>query len=174
MLRRLFVVAAAVPILLVVAWWSRRRGATWEETGARCLLVGSVLLIVCVTLFPFPVAARWWKPWHFRHAQLVPLHTIRDQLSEGGLQAAQVFGNVLVFAPFGFALPLVWERARRAHVTIVAGALLSLAVELTQLFVPTHTTDVDDLLLNTLGTALGFAAVAVLLRARDRAREPVG
>jgi glycopeptide antibiotics resistance protein len=85
-----------------------------------------------------------------------------------------VFGNVLVFAPFGFALPLVWERARRAHVTIVAGALLSLAVELTQLFVPTHTTDVDDLLLNTLGTALGFAAVAVLLRARDRAREPVG
>ena len=164
MLRRLF----------VVAWWNRRRGATWEETGARCLLVGSVLLIVCVTLFPFPVAARWWKPWHFRHAQLVPFHTIRDQLSEGGLQAAQVFGNVLLFVPFGFALPLVWERARRAHVTIAAGALVSLAVELTQLFVPTHTTDVDDLLLNILGTALGFAAVAVVLRVRRRERELVG
>lgn len=173
MLRRLFVIAATVPILLAVAWWSRRRGASWEDTGARCLLVGSVLLIVCVTLFPFPVAARWWKPWHFRHAQLVPLHTIRDQLSEGGLQAAQVFGNVLVFAPFGFALPLVWERARRAPVTIAAGALLSLAVELTQLFVPTHTTDIDDLLLNTLGAALGFAAAAVVLRARTRDRAPV-
>jgi glycopeptide antibiotics resistance protein len=172
-LRRLFVVAAAVPILLVVAWWSRRHGATWRETGERCLFAASLLLIVCVTLFPFPVAARWWKPWHFRHAQLVPLHTIRDQLSEGGLQAAQVFGNVLLFVPFGFALPLVWERARRAGVTIAAGALVSLAVELTQLFVPTHTTDIDDLLLNTLGAALGFAVVSVVIRARQRARTPV-
>ncbi len=159
--------AAAVPILVVVAVWSRRRGETWRTAGERCLLAASVLLIVVVTLFPFPVTARWWKPWHFRDAQLVPFHTIRDQLSEGGLQAAQVFGNVLVFMPFGFALPFAWRRARRARVTIVVGALLSLAIELTQLFVPTHTSDVDDLILNTLGTALGFAVFYAYERARQ-------
>jgi glycopeptide antibiotics resistance protein len=167
-LRRLFVLAAAVPILVVVAVWSRRRGETWRTAGERCLLAASVLLIVVVTLFPFPVTARWWKPWHFRDAQLVPFHTIRDQLSEGGLQAAQVFGNILVFMPFGFALPFTWRRARRARVTIAFGALLSLAIELTQLFVPTHTSDVDDLILNTLGTALGFAVFYAYERTRQR------
>jgi glycopeptide antibiotics resistance protein len=51
----------------------------------------------------------------------------------------------------------------------LAGAILSLAIELAQLFVPGRVTDVDDLILNTIGALAGsglVALLAILLRRR--------
>jgi glycopeptide antibiotics resistance protein len=77
-------------------------------------------------------------------------------------------GNVALFLPFGFLLPLLAPMDRWWR-TVGAGFALSAAIELTQLAFPgLRRPDVNDVLMNTLGAALGFAAyrLAVGLRAR--------
>lgn len=63
--------------------------------------------------------------------------------------------NAIMFAPLGFLLPAYFERYRHWGRTLAAGFLTSLTVELIQLFT-FRATDVDDLIMNTLGTLAGF------------------
>ena len=67
-----------------------------------------------------------------------------------------VGGNVLGFLPFGFLLPVMSSRLRRAVPIILLGFCVSLAVETIQLATKVGIFDVDDLILNTLGAAAGF------------------
>lgn len=63
--------------------------------------------------------------------------------------------NIVLFIPLGFLLPLLWRRPRSFFYTLSAGFLFSLAIELGQLF-NHRLTDIDDILMNTLGTLCGF------------------
>lgn len=63
--------------------------------------------------------------------------------------------NIFLFVPFGFMLPLIWKEFRKIGRTVLAGGAFSLAIEGSQLF-NRRTTDVDDLLMNTLGAVWGF------------------
>lgn len=73
--------------------------------------------------------------------------------------------NAIMFAPLGFLLPAYFERYRHWGRTLAAGFLTSLTVELIQLFT-FRATDVDDLIMNTLGTLVGFLLVKLVLRRR--------
>ena len=63
--------------------------------------------------------------------------------------------NVVMFMPLGFLLPLIWESFRNAKKVVLMGFLMSLAIEICQLF-NIRTTDIDDLLMNTLGALVGY------------------
>ena len=88
-------------------------------------------------------------------------------------------GNIAVFVPLGAALaaatlPRRTETQQRARLgsrwwlkVVAAGFLLSLGIELAQLTIATRATDVDDVILNTLGTALGVLLIALLIRRSD-------
>ena len=67
-----------------------------------------------------------------------------------------VAGNVLGFLPFGFLLPVMSRRMRRPLTVILLGFCVSLAVETIQLAAKVGIFDVDDLMLNTLGAAVGY------------------
>ena len=73
--------------------------------------------------------------------------------------------NAIMFAPLGFLLPAYFERYRHWGRTLAAGFLTSVAVELIQLFT-FRATDVDDLIMNTLGTLVGFLLAKLVLRRR--------
>ena len=73
--------------------------------------------------------------------------------------------NAIMFAPLGFLLPAYFERYRHWGRTLAAGFLTSLTVELIQLFT-FRATDVDDLIMNTLGTLLGFLLAKLIFRHR--------
>ncbi|MDX1772449.1 MAG: VanZ family protein [Planococcaceae bacterium] len=64
-------------------------------------------------------------------------------------------GNIFMFMPIGFLLPLLWRKFEHIFWTVLAGFLLSLSIELLQL-TQLRSSDVDDLWLNTLGTFIGF------------------
>ena len=74
--------------------------------------------------------------------------------------------NMIMFAPLGFLLPAYFERYRHWGRTLAAGFLTSLAVELIQLFT-FRATDVDDLIMNTLGTLVGFLLAKLIFRHRS-------
>lgn len=69
----------------------------------------------------------------------------------------QVGGNVLAFVPVGLSFAGLGKgRGFKAFGRAVAAAfLLSLLIETLQLFLPTRATDVDDLIFNTAGAAVG-------------------
>ena len=73
--------------------------------------------------------------------------------------------NAVMFAPLGFLLPAYFERYRHWGRTLAAGFLTSLTVELIQLFT-FRATDVDDLIMNTLGTLVGFLIAKLIFRHR--------
>jgi len=67
--------------------------------------------------------------------------------------------NVGGFIPFGFFLYayLTWDRQwnRAAVVTILLGAMISVAIEILQGFIPSRMSGVTDIMTNTLGTGIG-------------------
>ena len=63
--------------------------------------------------------------------------------------------NVLLFVPFGVLLPILWSSFRSLRRTALTGLAVSGVIELAQLFT-FRTTDINDLITNTLGAALGF------------------
>lgn len=73
--------------------------------------------------------------------------------------------NIVMFAPLGFLLPAYFERYRQWQHTLAAGIVTSLTVETIQLLT-FRATDVDDLLMNTLGTVVGFLAAKLIFRHR--------
>lgn len=80
-----------------------------------------------------------------------------------GLFAAflNIGGNVIGFLPFGFILPVMHRNMNRFWLVTLLGFSLSLLVESVQLVCRVGSFDVDDLLLNTVGAALGYIAFAV-------------
>lgn len=64
-------------------------------------------------------------------------------------------GNIVIFMPIGFFIPLLWNKKHSMLKTLAIGFLISFFIEICQLALPRRT-DVDDLWLNTLGTLLGY------------------
>lgn len=63
--------------------------------------------------------------------------------------------NILLFMPLGFLLPAIWSEYRNAKKMVLIGLALSVLIEGLQIFT-FRLTDIDDLITNTLGTALGY------------------
>lgn len=65
-------------------------------------------------------------------------------------------GNVLIFMPAGFFIPILWKNKRGFVFTVCVTFQMSLLVEILQLVLRVGSFDVDDLFLNTLGGMLGY------------------
>ena len=77
---------------------------------------------------------------------------------------SDVIGNIVVFIPIGFAGAGALSRhsnGKRFMLATTGGLLLSLFIETVQFQIATRATDVDDLIFNTLGTALGAGALII-------------
>jgi glycopeptide antibiotics resistance protein len=118
-------------------------------------------------------------------AVLCLLQRCREAEGQAAFLLWDVLGNLAVFVPFGAALAIATLPTRaggRPTCTFgkrwwlrIAGTgfLLSLSIELAQLLIPTRATDVDDVILNTLGTAIGALLVVLCacLGTRDRGQK---
>jgi len=144
----------------------------WAVAGAAALYAA---LLVVITLLPI----RWrsdlaryrtnWRP------QLVPLWNMVVNLRDGDRALATLAGaagNVALFLPLGFLLPLLAPWFDRWWRTVGAGFALSAAIELSQVAFPgVRRPDVNDVLTNTLGAAIGFLAYRLVATA-TRGRAP--
>ena len=71
--------------------------------------------------------------------------------------------NVVMFMPLGFLLPLLWKEYQSLVRTANNGFCFSCGIEFCQLF-NRRVSDVDDLLMNTLGAILGWLIWIVFSR----------
>ncbi len=104
-----------------------------------------------------------------RSVNLKPLQALKDI----SLNPTNFWGNIVLFVPFGLLLVLVSRSCQRLHITLLAGAGLSLFIELLQLF-GTRGTDIDDIILNTLGTLCGYILGKIIVAAKPKLNNKVG
>ena len=102
---------------------------------------------------------------------LVPFREIRrfwvHRAKVGNVIAfVNLAGNVIAFLPYGCFLPILNRRFRNGWLTTLMGLGFSLCVEIIQLIFKVGCFDVDDLMLNTLGAALGYAVFWICNRLR--------
>lgn len=63
--------------------------------------------------------------------------------------------NILMFMPLGFLLPFIWQKMRSFPKVLLTGCFFSLIIEMCQLL-NFRCSDVDDILMNTLGAIVGY------------------
>ncbi|MBE5889937.1 MAG: VanZ family protein [Lachnospiraceae bacterium] len=81
-----------------------------------------------------------------------------------------VFGNVIAFVPFGFFFPMLMKKTKSILLTTLTGFCFSLLVESLQLCLRLGIFDVDDMLLNTIGTFVGAVVYAIAHRVWNKYR----
>ena len=85
----------------------------------------------------------------------------------------QIFLNVLLFVPFGILLPMVSRYFKNPIVTLITGCLFSGIIEIMQYVTGRGLTEVDDVITNTLGAAVGvmlYKLVFAVYRSRVQVR----
>jgi len=117
------------------------------------LLLVVLALIVYGSLYPFN-----FKPDAIDGGVLEAFR----QLSWARAGRGDRISNVLLYLPLGFCLflwlELRWGRVPSMVVTTVLGSLLSLSIEIAQVYVSTRVPSFGDLTLNAFGTLLGATA----------------
>lgn len=88
------------------------------------------------------------------------------ELLGGAAVVTNLVGNIAAFIPFGLFLPILSKKSRGFFIITLLTAELSLLIELTQLVTKVGIFDVDDLLMNTCGGAVGY----LIFFAADRYR----
>lgn len=92
---------------------------------------------------------------------LVPFRTMAADWRGGGWPFVVNFlGNLVAFLPMGAVPRLTWPRRFRPWHAALFGLALSLMIEGGQLYSGRRVFDVDDLILNTIGSVAGFALAA--------------
>lgn len=99
------------------------------------------------------------------HINLIPFRTIAQQLAgEIGVNANDIVSvaalnlaaNLLLFSPLGFFMPAIWDKFISFKRTILAGLCIVILIETIQFFIG-RSADIDDVILNVVGIAIGFS-----------------
>jgi glycopeptide antibiotics resistance protein len=131
--------------------------------AARAGVIAWTGLIAVLAVLPFgTVVARHPVAW----VAIIPFDTVTHALARGLTPATfvSVVGNIAAFVPIGLLAPLGWQRWRTWSAALALGIGISLAIEASQLAISIavgvsyRRADVDDVILNGLGTAIGYGA----------------
>ncbi|OLP64232.1 hypothetical protein BACPU_27120 [Bacillus pumilus] len=144
------------------------------ELGLACLFFYTNILLY-LTVFPNRFSAARDQV----SVNLIPFHSIYQNLHAyhhgyPNLVFLNLAGNILLFVPLGFFLchhfrTLRWQKS------IFAGFILSTVIEVFQWIfsqsgIITRSSDIDDMILNTLGTAIGCIVYQVYRRRKEKIR----
>ena len=160
---------AAFWLLLRAAVWLRQRRIDWKREALLLLMYINLAVILRFVLYPMAMADGRVQPLLLDPAaalhpriNLIPLVKLTAVRSKK-FMLMNILGNVSLFLPTGFILPILYRRLDSFWKVTAIGALMSLGVELLQLLFRARITDIDDLILNTLGVMIGYG-VYVLAR----------
>lgn len=130
----------------------------------RELVAGILFIFLCLLSY------RVFEPFRFtlekvNKPNLIPvinsLRMIRTAAAtqhEPLIRLVQVllWGNLLIFTPIGFLVSVLFKGLRSSWKILLVGAAISITIETLQLVLAVRVFDVDDIILNSLGTWLGY------------------
>lgn len=148
-LRTIWLTMLFLLILWTVVGRKTKRRIIWKRFNG-VVFLGIMAAILYVTLFDRgerPQEPVWIPFYSFVEAKIQP-ELYRSMLM-----------NIFLFLPFGLSLPnILPKKAHPVAATIAFAMLLSMGIEAAQLVYGLGRCEVDDVIMNTLGAAMGTAA----------------
>ncbi|EQB87226.1 glycopeptide antibiotics resistance protein [Clostridium punense] len=151
--------------ILIVIWSSYRFIVLkkMQKKNMKREIVVNVFFIYFLVVIGLTICKRAmleFSFYHSFHTNYIPLvETIKmfkNNTMGIGYGFYNVIGNILLFMPLGFFIPLLFQRKNNVRAVAKYGFITSLTIEIIQFFTAINLTDVDDLIFNTLGTILGL------------------
>ena len=159
---------AAIWIITRITVWIKKKHIDWKREALLLLIYINMAVIFRFTFFPMSKVDGHIQPLIFDIAtafpfrvNLIPMVNLFDYDSKRDLML-NVIGNVAMFIPSGIVLPIVYKRLDTFGKVILAGAGISLCIEILQLPFSVRATDIDDLILNTIGVIIGNGIYALI------------
>jgi glycopeptide antibiotics resistance protein len=134
------------------------------KTATWIIFTAYLLILVKLIFFKLPLyiiltsfKSDYYNIW--LSINLIPFKTIIPYLQ--GIPAVNIaienlLGNVLLFLPFGFLLPLLTQKINSYKRIFITAIIFSFSLEIAQLTLHVGSFDVDDIILNTTGAMLGY------------------
>jgi glycopeptide antibiotics resistance protein len=165
----LFVSITLAWLLIRMVCCVRARRVDIRRELTLLLVYISLVVVARFTFFPFSRVNGMIQPLVFDletavppRLNVVPLVNLFDYESRREL-LLNLIGNTLMFLPLGMVWPIAFRRLHTHKDVLLSGFATSLCIEILQLPFYDRVSDIDDLLLNTLGFAAGYG---ILLLAR--------
>ena len=142
--------------------WVKQRRIDWKREAVLLLMYVNFAVIIRFVFFPMSRINGKVQPLRFDSSavfpfklNLIPFVHLTEYDSKKEL-LLNVIGNTAMFIPSGIVLSSIYKKLNSVCKVIGVGALISLCIEIIQLPFFERTSDIDDLLLNTLGVAIGY------------------
>lgn len=155
--------------LVIFGWFCFRLGANLKSRNfclkreaLQLLMLFNLAVISRMVFHPMATVDGKIQPlifeaataWPFR-LNLVPFVNLFDYESRRDL-LLNIIGNCTMFIPTGIVVPCLYKNLRSFRKTLLTGFLISLSIEIIQLPFAVRASDIDDLILNTLGVVMGY------------------
>ena len=162
------IVFTAIWIINRIRIWISQKQIDWKQEAVLLLMYINLAVIIRFAFFPMSKVDGRVQPLIFDTAtafpfrvNLFPLVNLFDYDSKRDL-LLNVIGNVAMFIPSGIVLPIIYKRLDTFVKVLLAGGGISLCIEIIQLPFSVRATDIDDLILNTVGVIVGYRIYALI------------
>ena len=150
--------------------WTQQKKVVWKREALLLLMYINLAVLIRFVFYPFFTVNGEVQPLIINmsslqplRVNLIPLVNILDYDIKREA-AINIIGNISMFIPTGVIMPILYKRLDCFWKVLLAGAGLSFVIEVIQLLFPGSVTDIDDLILNTLGVAVGYGIYAACKR----------
>lgn len=160
-----------VPVWILLrkrAYIAKRGQLVWGREILVNLFFIYSLAVAAITVFPIGIGigSMWGRiSW-------VPFTETHWLLHDPFVAVLNLVGNIVLFVPLGFFLPLLSPRFEGIGTTVLTGLVVSACIESLQFIGIAgwgwRSADIDDLILNTVGTAVGYGVYAAGRRVWQR------
>ena len=140
-----------------------------SKSRKRIRILGKILFVLYIIfIIYFLIFSDWYgrtgemQEYHYNLVLFKEIKRFWEYRDQVGMFAmfTNLFGNVIIFMPFGFFMPMA-SKYRSLFSTVFYSFGLSLCVETFQLVTKVGSFDVDDMFLNTLGGIAGYICVCM-------------
>ena len=151
-------------------WWFREKKFSLKREAELILVYICLVVVARFTFFPFSRVNGQIQPLLFDPAQVFPprinlipvVYLLDYEIRREAL--INVIGNTAMFVPLGIILPGVFRQLNTHGKILAAGVGFSLFIEILQLPFFGRVSDIDDLLLNSLGFFIGYGIYLIVKR----------
>lgn len=152
----------------------RQKHLNWKRELQLILVYICIVVVVRFTFFPFSKVDGKIQPlifdiatmWPFR-INWIPFVNLFDYPDTRDI-LINVIGNTTMFVPLGIVWPIVFKELDTHTKIIAAGIGCSLLIEFLQLPFYVRVSDIDDLILNSLGYLAGYRIYLLVKKARKK------
>jgi len=155
--------------------WIQQKRIAWKREALLLLMLINLAVLIRFVFYPFFTVNGKVQPLIINMGSIQPLRIILIPLVNildydiKREAAINIIGNISMFIPTGIIMPILYKRLDRFWKVLLAGAWLSFGIEMIQLLFPGSVTDIDDLILNAAGVAIGYGIYKLAVRFRGRA-----